>query len=60
MSLDRIALRRDWPDALRQMFPRITLSQIEAFGALIATDRLVDDQAKPTDALVKWCEGVQL
>jgi len=51
-------LRADWPDELRRMFPRITVSQIEAFEWLRANDNLIDDTGEPTEAFIRWCGGV--
>ncbi len=57
--LTRLFLRADWPDELRRMFPRITAAQIDAFHALSMSDRLVDDNGDPTEALETWCKGVR-
>lgn len=56
--LTRTYLRSDWPDELRRMFPRITVSQVEAFGALATSDRLVTDEGAEHPALVQWVAGV--
>lgn len=58
MILTRISLRGDWPDELRRMFPRITLSQVEAFGILAAADNVVTDDGEPTRAMLAWCARV--
>ncbi len=54
----RISLSTDWPAELRRMFPRITVSQVEAFGALAAQDGLIGDDGEPAPALMAWCEEV--
>jgi hypothetical protein len=58
VSLIRISLCANWPDELRRIHPRITFSQIEAFGALAEADNLVTDEGELTDAAQRWARGV--
>jgi hypothetical protein len=55
MSLDRIYLRGEWAQEIVRLYPRITIQQIEAFAALVKTDRLVDDEGNPTEEFKTWC-----
>jgi hypothetical protein len=49
------------PDArakLLAMFPRITPANLIRFDDLVAADRLLTDEGKPTQALVDWVKAV--
>ena len=56
--LTRFSMRSDWPEELRRMFPRITVSQIEAFAEIARTDRLLTDEGAPTEHMLRWLRGV--
>ena len=43
---------------LVRMFPGITAANLIRFDDLVAADRLLTDEGKPTQALVDWVKAV--
>lgn len=52
------ALRPDARAMLVASFPGITMANLIRFDDLVAADRLLTDDGKPTKALIEWVERV--
>lgn len=56
--LARFLMRGHWRVAIRDLFPGILPSDLDALAILIEADKFVTDAGEPHPALINWVAGV--